>query len=88
MSLNNYRDEAEEFLKGIGEENQGTDMKINMLQEEFSILKEVKSNPDKLRHQIYDMLFILFEMAADYEFDLDEEWSKGRKSKKEKYLSD
>lgn len=88
MSLNNYRDEAEEFLKGIGAGNQGTDMKINMLQEEFSILKEVKSSPDKLRHQIYDMLFILFEMAADYEFDLDEEWSKGRKRKKEKYLFD
>lgn len=42
---------------------------------------------DKLRHQIYDMLFILFEIAADNKFDLDAEWDKGRQRKKEKYLS-
>lgn len=33
---------------------------------------------DKLRHQIYDMLFILFEIVADNKIDLDAEWDKGR----------
>ena len=87
MSLNNYRDEAGYFLKKIGEENGRSDIKVNMLEEEFNILKKVINSPGELRHQIYDMLFILFEMAADHKFDLDDEWNKGRVRKKEKYLS-
>lgn len=87
MSLNSYRDEAEDFLKKIGAKNDGSDTKVAMLEEEFNILKEVKDNPDKLKHQIYDMLFILFEIASDHKFDLDNEWNKGRKHKEEKYIS-
>lgn len=89
MSLNGYRDEAEDFLKKIGAKNDGSDtkVKVNMLEEEFNILKEVIDNPDKLKHQIYDMLFILFEIASDHKFDLDNEWNKGRKRKEEKYIS-
>lgn len=87
ISLNGYRDEAEDFLKKIGAKNDGSDTKVNMLEEEFNILKEVIDNPDKLKHQIYDMLFILFEIASDYKFDLDNEWNKGRKRKEEKYIS-
>ena len=89
MSLNNYRDEAGDFLNKIGAKNDGsnTNEKISMLEEEFNILKEVTNNPDKLKHQIYDMLFILFEIASDYKFDIDNEWDKGRKHKQEKYIS-
>lgn len=87
VSLNNYRDEAGEFLKKIGAENGETDLKVNMLEEEFNILKGVTNKPNELKHQIYDMLFILFEIASDHKFDLDDEWNKWRKHKEEKYLS-
>ncbi|AET68670.1 hypothetical protein Desor_3162 [Desulfosporosinus orientis DSM 765] len=88
MSLNNFRDEAGEFLKLIAAKNDMSDtLKINMLEEEFNILKEVMDNPDKLKHQIYDMLFILFEIASDHQFDLDSEWNEGRKRKEAKYIS-
>jgi len=89
MSLNNYRDEAGDFLKKISATDDGsnTKEKVQWLEEEFNILKEVIDSPDKLRHQIYDMLFILFEIASDYKFDLDNEWNKGRKRKEEKYIS-
>ncbi|WP_407310636.1 hypothetical protein [Desulfosporosinus sp. SB140] len=88
MSLNNYRDEAGEFLKIIGVKNDMSDtQKVNMLEEEFNILKEVMDNPDRLKHQIYDMLFILFEIASAHQFDLESEWNEGRKRKEEKYIS-
>lgn len=89
MSLNDYRDEAGVFLRKIGARNDesDTDVKINMLEEEFNILKEVANNPDRLKHQIYDMLFILFEIASDHKFDLDNEWNKGKRHKEEKYIS-
>ncbi|GAA0180898.1 hypothetical protein SH2C18_35150 [Clostridium sediminicola] len=32
------------------------------------------------------MVFILFEIASDYKFDLDDEWSKGRKHIRGIYL--
>lgn len=32
------------------------------------------------------MLYLLFEIAADNDFDLDREWKEGAKQKKEKYL--
>lgn len=89
MSLNDYRDEAGVFLKKIGARNDesDTEAKVKMLEEEFNILKEVVENQDRLKHQIYDMLFILFEIASDHKFDLDSEWNKGRKRKEEKYIS-
>lgn len=89
MSLNDYKDEAGMFLKSIGARNDESDIdaRLSMLEEEFNILKEVTDNPDKLKHQIYDMLFILFEIASDHKFDLDSEWNKGRERKEEKYIS-
>ena len=58
-----------------------------MLEEELNILKKVTDNPAQLKHQIYDMLFLLFEIAADYEFDLEEEWNNGKIRKYEKYIA-
>ncbi|GAA0180896.1 hypothetical protein SH2C18_35140 [Clostridium sediminicola] len=40
MSLNDYRDEAEEFLKKIGSENEGTDIKVNMLEDELNFKRK------------------------------------------------
>lgn len=87
MNLNNYRDEAEDFLKKLGVQNETLDIKISMLEEEFNLLKKATDNQVLLKHQIYDMLFILFEIASDYNFDLEEEWVKGRIRKMEKYMS-
>jgi hypothetical protein len=87
LNLNNYRDEAETFLKKLGVQNETLDIKISMLEEELNLLKKAGNNQDLLKHQIYDMLFILFEIASDYNFDLEEEWMKGRIRKDEKYIT-
>lgn len=38
LSLNNYKDEAGDFLKKIGAENKGIEEKVKWLEEEFNIL--------------------------------------------------
>jgi len=89
VSLNDYRDEAGVFLAKIAARNDESDTKakVKMLEEEFNILKEEADNQDRLKHQTYDMLFILFEIASDHKFDLDSEWNKGKRRKEEKYIS-
>ena len=84
MGLNDYRDEAGDFLAKIGAAGVGIENKLIMLEEELNNLKASVDEPDKLKHQIYDMLFLLFEIASDYCFDLDAEWNKGR-NRKQKY---
>ena len=84
MTLNDYKDEAKEFLKKINAVNEGSAIKLNWLEEEFLLLKDAANK--EIRHQIYDMLFLLFELSADYDFDLDREWNLGRQRKQEKYL--
>ncbi len=86
LSLNNYRDEAGEFLKRIGAENEGLESKVKMLEDEFDTLKLSMNEPRKLNHQIYDMLFLLFEIASETNFDIDTEWDNGRIRKQEKYI--
>lgn len=89
MSLNDYQEEAKEFMRKINDSGKNTEQKLAWLEEEFQLLKDAvsKAEEDKIRHQIYDMLFLLFEIGADYEFDLDNEWTMGRIRKQEKYLS-
>lgn len=38
-------------------------------------------------HAVYDALFLLFELAARFDVDLDAQWNKGREINQEKYLS-
>jgi len=87
VGLNNYRDETGIFLEKIGAENEGVEAKVKMLEEEFNILKASIGNEDKLRHKIYDMLFLLFEIASEYNVDLDLEWNTGREHKQNKYIN-
>lgn len=89
MSLNSYKIEARNFLKKINAIDQGVNLKIEWLEEEFQLLKEsVNANEtNKVRHQIYDMLFLLFEISSDYDFDLDSEWNLGKEKKQRKYIS-
>jgi NTP pyrophosphatase (non-canonical NTP hydrolase) len=88
MSLNDYKEEVKDFLQKINSLNENTELKLNWLEEELLLLKDAvdKDDKDKVRHQIYDMLFILFEITVDYDLDLDSEWNIGRNRKQEKYL--
>lgn len=86
MSLNFYRDEAGDFLKKIGAVSEGVDGKIAYLEQEFNLLKAAVYEPIKFNHQIYDMLFLLFELAHETNFDIDAEWAIGKKRKEEKYI--
>jgi hypothetical protein len=88
MSLNEYKNEVKEFLIKMNSLNGDNDEKITWLNEEFDLLKKAvnASERDKIEHQLYDILYLVFEMAADNNFDLDKEWEKGRKRKNEKYL--
>ncbi|ODU55553.1 MAG: hypothetical protein ABT01_05895 [Clostridium sp. SCN 57-10] len=88
MSLHTYRDEAGAFLASMGAQGEGDAQKLAWLEEEFALLREASAvgNDARMRHQIYDMLFLLFELAAEHDFDLDEEWRVGAARKQEKYL--
>ena len=88
MSLNSYRDEVRNFLEKINALNEGPKKKVEWLEEEFQLLKQFieKNQQDKIKHQIYDMMFLLFEISVDYEFNLDEEWNIGRENKQKKYI--
>ena len=88
MVLNDLRDEAGEFTEKIGAANEPLQKLLKMLEDEMNELKNSVENPDRLRHQVYDMLFILFEIASKYGMDLDAEWEKGRRNKKIKYLNE
>ena len=88
MGLNEYRDEAGRFVAAIGAGGQPVSKILAWLDEETAALKDAATQGDSpaLRHQIYDVLFLLFELAARFDLDLDAEWSAGRERKKAKYL--
>lgn len=86
MGLNEFRDEARGFLVGIGQSERKALEIVPMLDEEVALLKSSIGDREKLCHQIYDVLFLLFELAGQYDCDLDLEWEEGRKRKRNKYL--
>jgi len=87
MDLNGYKEQAKEFLIKINALDESAAPKIRWLEQELRLLKDaVETNQqDKIRHQIYDMLYLLFEMAAEYDFDLVNEWDAGKEKKRVKY---
>ncbi len=87
MGLNEFRDEAREFLIEIGQSEQKASEIVSMLDEEVTLLKSSINDKQKLCHQIYDVLFLLFELARQYDCDLDLEWKRARKRKQKKYLT-
>jgi uncharacterized protein YabN with tetrapyrrole methylase and pyrophosphatase domain len=86
MALNKYRDEVGEFLDGITAKEEPVSRIMDMLDEEIALLKESLDNRERLSHQLYDVLFLLFEIAAVYNLDMDAEWARGREKKRAKYL--
>ena len=86
MSLNTYRDEAGQFLETIHATNEPVEKKIMMLQHELDILKANLHDKKVISHQVYDLLFLLFEIASQFNADLDSEWLAGQSRKQKKYL--
>jgi len=86
MSLNVYRDEAGRFLEAIQASNEPVEKKIKMLQHELDILKAGVQDDETVNHQVYDLLFLLFEIASQCDIDLDSEWLNGQSRKKQKYF--
>ncbi len=87
MCLNDYRDEVKEFLVKINSFGVNQKQKLMWIEKEFKLLKSAVKNSDNkaISHQIYDMMYLLFEIASDNNSDLDSEWVNGRK-KKVKYI--
>ncbi|MBN2879306.1 MAG: hypothetical protein JXN65_06695 [Clostridia bacterium] len=86
MSLNKYRDEAGRFLEAIGADGEPIEKIIVMLEDEMKTLKENAGDDAIVTHQLYDLIFLLFEIASQQQADLDSEWEKGRKRKQGKYI--
>ena len=87
MVLNDYRDEAAQFLKSIGAGEEHVPKILAWLDEEVALLKESVDDKQKLCHQIYDVLFLLFELAGRFDLDLDSAWTAGRQRKQLEYLA-
>lgn len=86
IGLNAFRDEAPAFLAAIGASSEDIGVILRALDEEMAGLKVSIADRSGLADQVYDVLFLLFELAARYDLDLDSEWEKGRARKQEKYL--
>lgn len=86
MSLNTYRDETGHFLEAIHASDEPVETKIRMLQQELDLLKNSAHDARVVTHQVYDLLFLLFEIASQCDIDLDSEWLAGQSRKVKKYL--
>lgn len=88
MKLNDYRDEVKEFLIKIDALGKNQEQKLIWLEKEFDLLKSAVRNFDDkaISHQIYDMIYLLLEIAADNDCNLDKQWEIGQRNKHEKYI--
>ena len=89
MGLNAFRDETARFTASLGA---SALPEAELLRELDQEMKELHASiPDdraSVAHAVYDMLFLLFSIAATRELDLDAEWQRGRERKQQKYLHD
>lgn len=81
MTLNDYTSEVNDFLLKMESDNENNQQKVDWLNEEFDLLQSAieASDMPKVQHQVYDMIFLLFEIAAANNLDLDSEWQVGMK---------
>lgn len=87
MGLNVFRDEARAFVAALGTAAADEETVLKWLDEEVAELKASRGDRARLCHQVYDVLFLLFSLAAARDLDLDREWELGR-AKSAKYLSE
>jgi len=85
MYLNNLRDQVADFLNKLKEDKFTEDDILNEIDDKLSIIRDSRDNDSEYRHQIYDILYLLLELAAKHNYDLDDEWQKGQ-IRKRKYL--
>lgn len=86
MGLNAYRDEAGGFVSALGASAASEETVLQWLDDEVAELKASRGDNARLCHQIYDVLFLLFSLAADHGLDLDTEWEGGGRKKLAKYF--
>lgn len=89
MNLNDYKNEVKDFMKKINAFDKNSKKKIDWLEKEFNLLKIAvyNSRHEAICHQIYDIIYLLLEIAADNDCDLDSEWNKGTEKKQKKYIN-
>ena len=85
MGLNDFREEAAAFLQRVSGKPDSSAKLLGMLEEEIATLKQSVDGGRQLSHHLYDVLPLLFEMAALHGADLDSEWVRGREKKRVKY---
>ncbi len=92
MDLNDYRDEAGDFLRQLGASTKEVAEIVKYLKEDFAQLMNFFDGGHidihEMGHKTYDMIFLLMELASHFETDLTEEWNTGRQRKKKKYLDE
>jgi hypothetical protein len=86
MGLNAYRDEAGAFVSALGTSAASEDTVLQWLDEEIAELKASRCDKPRLCHQLYDVLFLLFSLAAHYDLDLDAEWEGVGRHQLAKYM--
>lgn len=86
MDLNFYKEQVQYFLDNLQEENWNISRKTSELKKEYEKLLSNINNRDVVSHHIYDILFILFEIACELDIDIENEWQKGTLRKQQKYL--
>ena len=86
MGLNAYRDEPGEFVAALGTSAASEETVLQWLDEEVAELKASRGDAPRLCHQIYDVLFLLFSLAAQHDLDLEAEWEGVGRQKLAKYL--
>lgn len=84
--LNLYKNEVLAFLNELGNARADISQMISMVDHKFARLKQVLSDECDPSHALYDVLFLLFELACECNVDLDKEWALGVQRKKKKYL--
>jgi len=80
--LNRLRDEAGEFMCRIGA---AEDTPLDMTRRELVTLSRSQDDAALFSHKMYDVLFLVMELAHISRVDLEAEWVEGRRRKKVKY---
>ena len=86
LGLNDYRDEAGAFLAAVGADQEDVSRIVALLDEELDLLRKAVGGGRRVGHRTYDVLFLLFELAARFGVDVDAEWEAGRTRKATKYM--
>jgi hypothetical protein len=84
--LNRLRDEAGEFMGRIGAA-EDTGALLDMTRRELVTLSRSQDDAALFSHKMYDVLFLIMEVAHISRVDLEAEWVEGRRRKKVKYGS-